>query len=229
MVLLRVCILFKRKDLKKNAFLISFPGLYRGVGIYKAEISERISKRRLKKCIKKLSELKLSFVALSPDFCLSDTFLCFGITPIYGINLLLRHSADAALCLAESLKLPTTFYICGGSFWSVTRAALTLLAKTNNVFVSCADSCAVAEACLNACGAVIKSSPPQEHIRISLSDDGFELFSRDKNFSFSAFKIPLPADFPFDIPDTCHTSLCEALDLCGILKDSDVKIIFSET
>ncbi len=221
---MRICILYKRDNLKRNSFSILHLGSFRGAEIYKAEISEKITKRRLAKLIKYLSELKISFVAEDPGLCLSPLLLRFGITSASGDRLLSRHSAEAALCLSKKLNLPLSFFISGGSFWSVTRSALRLLEKTNDVFVSCADFDAVAEACSDLCGAVIKRTPTKEHIMLSLSENDFELSFSDRKFSRADFALSLP-DFPFDIPIQCHTALSEALHVCGVLNEREPKIV----
>ncbi len=224
MILLRICVLYKRENLRRNSFSILHLGSFRGAEIYKAEISEKISKRRLLKLAKNLSELKISFVAEEPGLNLSPLLLRFGITSAIGDRFLFRHSAEAALLLSKKLSAPLSFFISGGSFWSVTRIALRLLEETNDVFVSCADFDSVAEACFDSCGAVIKQIPTKAHMTLTLFENDFELNFSDKVFCRADFALSLP-DFPFDIPSQYHTALSEALHLCGVLDEREVKIV----
>ena len=223
---MRICVLYKRDNLKKNSFSIHYLGSFMGAEIYKTEISEKLSKRRLPKLVKRLSELKISFVAADAGLHISPILIRFGITPASGERMLSGHCADAALCLANFFSLPFSFFISGGSFRSVTRTALRLLEETGDVFISCTDFDAVAEACFDSCGAVVKRVPNKEHITILLYEDGFEISFSDKKFSHNIFSLSLPG-FPFDIPERCHTALSEALCLCGVPFDFETKIVIS--
>ena len=224
MILLRICILYRRENLKRNSFSINHIGSFRGADIYKAEISEKLTKRRLLKLAKSLSELKISFLAEEAGLSLSPLLTRFGITSAKGNILLSRHSAEAALCLSKKISLPLSFSICGGSFQRVTRTALRLLEETSDVFVSCADFDAVAEACFDLCGAIIREKATKDHITISLSENDFEITFSDKKFSRADFALFIP-DFSHDIPLRCHSALAEALHLCGVLSFSETNLV----
>ncbi len=220
---LRICVIYKGDIRRKRSFEILFHSSFRGAEIYKACLGLKISKRQKRKCIKELSELGVSFAALPRDLPLSRELLLSGISPVYGSSSLALQIPEMALSLAKAAQGANGFFIRGGSFFTVTRIALRLLEETSSVYVSCADFAAVAEACADMCGAVIKREPPEDVINIFLEDGGFFLKFRERKLNFSDFSISLPSPHFSDIPPCCAAALASALEICGFLGNSEIK------
>lgn len=219
--------MYKGELHKRNCFLTSYLGSFRGVGIYKTELPERISQRRLMKCLRELKKLKISFVAATDGLFPVSLLSRFSLTAADAARAKEGRIADMALLFARKHNAPLSFFIQGGSFFSVTDIALTLLAETSFVAVSCADSEAVCEAVCEACGAVIKNSPRRASVEIFPATPEALLKFGDATAGFSDFSFSLPSDFPFDIPRSLHCSLVSVLETCGVLEDGEAEIQIS--
>lgn len=222
MILLRICVIYKGELHKRQGFKTSYLGSFRGAEIYKTELSEKISRRRLSKCLAELRGLGISLIASGGDVVPSHLLLRFKITHIPPSRAKFSRIAEMALLFAERVNAPLSFFIRGGSFFRVSEIALELLSSTSEVAVSCVDFESVAEACLLSSGAVIRSRPKGAYVEISPAEPDAVLKYKDTVCGFSDFSLSLPRDFPFSLPG--HDALVGALELSGVLGHNDTKL-----
>jgi len=213
---LRVCIICRGNDPEKKKFSIVFLCSFRSVDIYKLEFFGKITARRVRKGLRALSALKVSFAVFEEELPFSSLADDFGITVADSGRALSSRIAETALFVSERLNLPKRFFIRGGSFFGVTRIALRLLRETGDVAVSCTDYEAVASACFDACGAVIKNLPDRECMEIFPARREAFLVFGDKSFSYADFKLSLPPPLSDVIPATFHTAVASLLETCGV-------------
>jgi hypothetical protein len=186
--------------------------------IYNVRIGLKISRRQKRKCAEKLSSLGVSFAAVGYDKELAATLRSFNIAATSGLSHLSGKAAEMALIFAKERGLKMAFTILGGSFFTATRTALRLLEETSDVFLSLADSDAVAEAVSEACGAVLQTSPPDDTIVIRFSDESFFIEYRNESVTPYDFSLSLPGTpFP-DIPQALIPGLAEILEIYETVK-----------
>lgn len=226
MILLRICFIYKGELHKRNTFLTSYLGSFRGAEIYKTELSEKLSRRRLVKCLLNLQKLKISFVAAQDGLFPVSLLSRFSLTSRDETRAKVSRIAEMALLFTERERAPLSFFIQGGSFTQVSEIALLLLEKTSDVAVSCADCEAVSEACADACGAIIKTFPRAPFVEIFPSSPDALLKFGNATAVFSDFSLSLPQDFPFDVPIELHSQLVSILETCGVLSDGEARIQF---
>lgn len=220
---MRICVIYKGELHKKQGYMISYLGSFRGAEIYKTELCEKISKRRLSGCIKALGQLKISFAA-------TDGFFPGHLLPSLGImqadprRSKSSRIAEMALSLAVHESAPLSFFIRGGSFSQVSEIALTLLSETSDVAVSCADFDAVAEACVLSTGAIIRNLPSKTSIEIFPAAPDALLRYRGHTLGFSDFSLLLPQDFNFLLPNTVCDALVSVLELGGVIGRDEIGI-----
>ena len=219
--------MYKGELHKRNYFSISYLGFFRGAEIYKTEIAEKISRRRLAKCLLELKKLKISFVAAQDGHLPVSLLSRFSLTSQDETRAKVSRIAEMALLFAERERAPLSFFIQGGSFTQVSEIALLLLEKTSDVAVSCADCEAISEAIADACGAVIKTFPRAPFVEIFPSSPDALLKFGNATAGFSDFSLSLPQDFPFDVPIELHSQLVSILETCGVLSDGEAQIQFS--
>ncbi len=223
MILLRICVIYKGELHKKPGYIISYLGSFRGAEIYKAELSEKISRRRLSKCFKALRQLKISFAVTDgslPEHLLSHS----GIMQVDPMRAKFSRIAEMALSFAKRECAPLSFFIQGGSFSKVSEIALMLLSETSDVAVSCTDFEAVAESCVLSTGAIIKNRPEKASIDIFPATPDALLHYCESTAGFSDFSLLLPRDFNFSLPHTVCDALVSALELGGIIGHEEVEI-----
>lgn len=227
MILLRICVIYKGELHKRNCFVTSYIGSFRGADIYKTELSEKLSRRRLLKCFKHLQSLGVSFVAAHEGMFSPSLLSRFSLTAVDATRALTSRIAEMALLFARQAGAPLSFFIQGGSFSRVSEIALALLSETSHVAISCADADAVCEALADACGAVIRTSPIKESVDIFPTDPKALLRFGKLSAGFSDFSLSLPPDFPFDIPLPLHASLISFFETFGVLKGDEAELKFS--
>lgn len=227
MILLRICVIYKGELHKRNCFVTSYLGSFRGVEIYKTELSENFSRRRLFKCLKNLQNLGISFVAAHEGLFTPSLLSRFSLTAVDSTRAMASRIAEMAFLFAKRENAPFSFFIQGGSFFRVSAIALALLPHTSCVAISCADADAVCEALADACGAVILTSPTKESVGIFPSNPEALLRFGERMAGFSDFSLSLPPDFPFDIPLPLHASLISFFETLGVLNGDEAVLKFS--
>ncbi len=220
---MRICIVHSSDLRKRGGFSTSFVGFFKGFEIYSAKISRNLSLRSQRRLLKKLSGLDITFAAVCDELMhLKNAFLSYGITPVDGTEAYSSLIPDMALLFAKENNLGKRFHIQGGSFYTVSRIAISLLAETNEVSVSCADFDEVAEVCADFCGAVIRATPFENSVIIRPAEEKFLVFE-EKFLAFSDFGLSLSHSFDAELPQACVAALSSCLKICGFLGDNDIK------
>ncbi len=219
--------MYKGELHKRTRFLTSYLGSFRGAEIYKTELSEKLSRRQLIKCLRELEKLKISFVAVRDGLLPVSLLSRFSLTARSAARAKEVRIAEMALLFARKHDAPLSFFIRGGSFSQVSEIALELLEETSDVAVSCVDFDAVYEACADACGAVIRNSPRRQSVEVFPSQPEAFLKFGNATAGFSDFFLSLPPDFPFDLPPALHSELVSIFEVCGVLENGEAKIQIS--